>query len=78
MTEDHPRPPVGSRWTHADGGRYRVTGYRNHKCRVTGEWYLSVEYDHDDGTRNPNGLGYGTDLGRRYTRFTPYEDPLHG
>jgi hypothetical protein len=64
------RPTIGSQWRHADGGLYKVTGFRNHKCRMYGYWYLAVEYEHNDGNRHPNGLGYSTDLTRWHDRFT--------
>lgn len=66
-----PIPAINSRWRHADGGRYKVTGYRLHKDRSTGEWITVVEYDHDDGTTNPRGLAYSTDVKRWYERFEP-------
>lgn len=64
------RPWIGSRWRHKDGGVYKVTGFRLQKDRTTRDWYCTVEYDHDDGNRNPTGLAYGFPLAEWDATFT--------
>jgi hypothetical protein len=71
-----PPPPIGSKWRHADGGLYVVTGRHAEKHPETGEWYLSVDYQHADGTAPAyGGLSYGTHIKRWHERFTLFASP---